>query len=65
MIAMLNLAGLVLASIFAAAIAAACNWLLLLVTFRLMQPAAVRKSTTQTRLPRHSVQLTRTIAANR
>jgi hypothetical protein len=55
MIAMLNLAGLVLASIFAAAIAAACNWLLLQVTFRLMQPAAVRKSTTQTHLARHSV----------
>jgi len=65
MIAMLNLAGLVLASIFAAAIAAACNWLLLQVTFRLMQPAPVRKSTTQTHLARHSVQLTRTIPANR
>jgi len=65
MIAILDLAGLVLASIFAAAVAAACNWLMLRMMIHLMQPAAVRKSTTQTHLARHNVQLTRAIAANR
>lgn len=44
MIATLNLAGLVFATMFAAAAAVACNWLLLRVTFRLMRPAAVRRN---------------------
>jgi hypothetical protein len=44
MIATLNLAGLAFATMFAAAAAVACNWLLLRVTFHLMRLAAVRKN---------------------
>lgn len=44
MIATLNLVGLVLATMFAATAAVACNWLLLRVAFHLMRPAAVRKN---------------------
>lgn len=44
MIATLNFAGLVLATIFAAAAAVVCNWLFLRVMFNLMRPAAVRQT---------------------
>src|SRR5258708_38817537 len=44
MAATLNLIGLVFATMFAAAAAVACNWLLLRVMFHLMRPAAVRKN---------------------
>ncbi len=43
MVATLNLTGLVITTMFAAAAAVACNWLLLRVMFHLMRPAAVRK----------------------
>jgi hypothetical protein len=65
MIAMLNFTGLVLATIFAAAVAVACNWLMLRVTFHLMQPAAVRKAPAQTLLVRGTMQLARAITPNR
>ncbi len=65
MIAMLNFAGLVLATIFAAAVAVACNWLMLRVTFHLMQPAAVRKTPTQTLLVRRTMLLARAFTPNR
>jgi len=65
MIAMLNFAGLVLATIFSAAVAVVCNWLLLQVTFHLMQPAAPRKTPTQTLLVRRTLQLARAFAPNR
>jgi hypothetical protein len=65
MIAMLNFVGLVLATIFAAAVALACNWLILQVTFHLMRPAAVRKTPTQTLSARTTLQLARAFAPNR
>jgi hypothetical protein len=65
MVAMLNFAGLVLATIFAAAVAVACNWLMLQVTFHLMQPAAIRKTPAQTLLMRRTMQLARALAPNR
>lgn len=65
MITMLNFAGLVVATIFAAAVAAVCNWLLLQLTFHLMQPAAVRKATTQAILTRRTLQLARSFTPNR
>ncbi len=65
MIAMLNFAGLVLATIFAAAVAVACNWLMLKVTFHLMQPAAIHKTPTQTLLLPRTMQLARALTPNR
>lgn len=65
MIVMLNFAGLVLATILAVAVAVACNWLMLWVTFHLMQPAAVRKTPTQTFLVHRTLQLVRAFAPNR
>ena len=65
MITILNFAGLVLATIFAAAVAVACNWLMLKVTFHLMQPAAIRKTPAQTHLVRRTMQLARALSPNR
>ena len=65
MIAMLNFTGLVLATILAAAVAVACNWLMLQVTFHLMQPAAFRKTPTHTLLARRTLRLARAFAPNR
>jgi hypothetical protein len=74
MIATLNLTGLVLATMFAAAGAVACNWLLLRVMFHLMRPAAARKSpesvaakrpTVRTELVRGTAELARVFAPNR
>ncbi len=74
MIASLNLAGLVFATMFAAAAAVACNWLLLRLTFHLMRPAAVRKNpesasaqrpTVRTELVRGTAELARAFAPNR
>jgi hypothetical protein len=44
LIATLNFAGLVLATILAAVAAVVCNWLFLRAMFNLMRPAAVRKT---------------------
>jgi hypothetical protein len=74
MIVTLNLAGLVFATMFAAAAAVACNWLLLRVMFHLMRPAAVRKNsesapaqrpTVRTELVRGRAELARVFAPNR
>ena len=74
MIAMLNFAGLVFATIIAAAAAVACNWLALRVAFHLLQPAGFRRmsesaiakrSTVRTELVRGTAQLARTFALNR
>lgn len=74
MVATLNLAGLVFATMFAATAAVACNWLLLLVMFHLMRPAAVRKNpesvaakrpTVRTELVRGTAELARVFAPNR
>jgi hypothetical protein len=65
MIIMLNFAGLVLATIFAAAVAVACNWLMLQLTFHLMQPAAICKTSAQTLPVRRTMQLARALAPNR
>ncbi len=74
MIASLNLAGLVFATMFAAAAAVACNWLLLRLTFHLMRPAAARKNpesvaakrpTVRTELVRGTSELARVFAPNR
>ncbi len=74
MIATLNLAGLVVATLFAAATAVACNWLLLRVALQLMQPAAVRKTlegaaakrpTVRAELVRGTAELARAFAPNR
>jgi hypothetical protein len=43
-IATLDFAGLILATILAAATAVVCNWLFLCVMFSLMRPAAIRKT---------------------
>ena len=74
MMTLLNVAGLVVTTIFAAAAAVACNWLALRVAFHLMQPAAVRsapESATAKRLAvraelaRGTAQLARALAPNR
>lgn len=74
MIATLNLAGLVLATIFAAVAALVCNGLLLRVMFNLMRPAAVGKTprsaapkrpTVRTELVRGTAKLARAFAPNR
>jgi hypothetical protein len=74
MVATLNLAGLVFATMFAAAAAVGCNWLLLRVMFHLMRPAAVRKNpesvaakrpTVRTELVRGTAELARAFAPNR
>ena len=65
MIAMFHFAVLVAATIFAAALAVACNWLLLRVTFRLMQPAAVSKTSTRSELRSGNIRLPRVLASNR
>jgi hypothetical protein len=74
MVATLNLAGLVFATMFAAAAAVACNWLLLRATFHLMRPATARKNpesvaakrpTVRTELVRGTAELARAFAPNR
>jgi hypothetical protein len=74
MIATLNFAGLVLATIFAAVAAVVCNWLFLCVMFNLMRPAAVRKThdsaaanlrMVRSELVRGTAKLARALAPNR
>ena len=47
MIAIANFAGLVITTLFAASAAVLLDWILLKAMFRLMRPAAVKASTTQ------------------
>jgi len=74
MVTTLNLIGLVFATMFAAAAAVACNWLLLRVMFHLMRPAAVRKPlgnaaeklpTVGTEIARGTAELARALAPSR
>jgi len=74
MIATLNFAGLVLATIFAAVAAVVCNWLFLRVMFNLMQPAALRtapenaaakRPTVRTELVRGTAELARAFVPSR
>jgi hypothetical protein len=74
MIATLNFAGLVLATIFAAATAVVCNWLFLRVMFNRMRPAAVGKTpesaianqpTVHSELVRGTAELARALAPSR
>jgi len=65
MIATLNLAALVVATMFAAAAAVTCNWLLLRVALQLMQPAAAKRPTVRTELVRGTAELARVFAPYR
>jgi hypothetical protein len=64
MIAMIHFATLVIATMFAAAVAVALDWVLLRAAFALMQPASARRST-RTQLLRGTAQLARAFAAHR
>ena len=65
MIAMLNVAVLAIATMFAVASAAALSWIFLRVAFMLMQPATARRVPPRTELARGTAQLARAFAANR
>lgn len=65
MIAMLNFATLVIATMFAAAVALALDWVLLRAAFALMQPATARRSPARTDLARGTARLVRVFAAQR
>lgn len=65
LIAMLDFAVLAIATLLAAAIAAAIHWIFLRVAFALMQPATARRIPPRAELARGSTQLARAYAANR
>ena len=65
MIAMLELATLVLITIFAVAIAAGLHWLLLKAAFLMMRPATVQRIAVRTELARGTAQLARAYSAQR
>ncbi len=65
MIATLNIATLVVTTLFAAAAAAGLHWLLLRAMFVLMRPATAQRVTAQTRLVRGATQLARAYALHR
>lgn len=65
LIALLDFAVLAIATLLAAAIAAAIHWLFLRVAFALMQPATPRRTPPRTELVRGTTQLARAYAANR
>lgn len=65
LIAMLDFAVLTIATLLAAAIAAALHWLFLRVAFALMHPATARRVSQRTELVRGTAQLARAYAANR
>ena len=64
MIAMLDFATLVIATMFAVAAAAGLNWLFLQAAFALMQPATARRISARPDLARGTVQLARAFASN-
>jgi len=64
MISIVNFAELVVATIFAAGLAASFHWLLLRVTFYLMQPAAVRKPVRAPLAPPVNRRLARALASH-
>ena len=65
MIAMLELATLVIATVFAAAAAVVLNWLLLKAAFLMMRPATARRIPARTELVRGTAQLARAFASQR
>jgi hypothetical protein len=65
MIAMLQFATLVIATIFAAAAAVALHWLFLGAAFLMMRPATARRIQVRTELVRGTTQLARTFASQR
>lgn len=65
MIAMLHFTCLAFATLFAAAGAAAFNWLLLRATFLLMRPATARRIPVRLDLADGTAQLARAFAAHR
>jgi hypothetical protein len=65
MIAMLDFATLVIATIFAAAAAAGLLWLFLKTTFLLMRPATARRISFPTGLVRGTSQLARAFVSSR
>ena len=65
MIAMLQFATLVIATMFAAAAAVGFHWLLLRAAFVIMRPATARRIPVRTELVRGSAQLARAFASHR
>jgi hypothetical protein len=65
MIAMLELATLVITTMFAAAAAAGLHWLFLKATFLMMRPATARRIPARAELVRGTAQLARAFASRR
>jgi hypothetical protein len=65
MITMLHFAALVITTLFAAAGAAAFNWLLLQATFLMMRPATAKRIAGRTPLVRGTGELARSFAGHR
>jgi hypothetical protein len=65
MIATLNFATLVLATLLAGTAAVILHWLLLRIAFHLMQPAAQRRTTVSTELATGTMQLVRALSPHR
>lgn len=65
MIAMLSIAILTLATMFALAAASALHWLFLRVAFALMQPATAQRMPPRSELERGTAPLERALAAHR
>jgi len=65
MIAMLQFATLVIATIFAAAAAVGLHWLFLRAAFLMMRPATARRIRVRTELARGTAQLARAFASQR
>ena len=65
MIAMLEFATLVIATVFAAAAAIMLNWLLLKAAFLMMRPATARRISARTELVRGTGQLARAFASQK
>ncbi len=65
MMAMVQFATLVVATMFAVAAAAGLHWLLLKATFRIMRPATARRIPARTELARGTAQLARAYSAPR
>jgi len=65
MIELLNFVVLAIATMFAVAAAAGLSWMVLRLTFVLMQPATARRVPGRAELVRRTTQLARAFAANR
>jgi len=65
MIAMLQLATLVITTVFAAAVAAGLHWLCLEAAFQMMRPATARRIPARTERARGTAQLARAYSAPR